>query len=123
MKSAYKKYALKYHPDRNKGGAEAFIAVSEAYRELMRGTPKKVVVKKPAPKKATHHDLSFVKIRLSRDKIWAPDYHLFQRPKVAVGNKRCETCGGTGKLLDTPGAKIVCAECKGTGLKTKITNI
>jgi DnaJ-class molecular chaperone len=130
IKHAYKKYALKFHPDRNEYGGEAFLAVTNAYREIIREKNEQkanaIAKQDHAAKKAktkAKHNMSFVSGHIKRSMIWAPDFHLFRRASIAVESKPCEICGGTGKLLDKPGISIPCPKCTGTGHKTRIVNL
>jgi DnaJ-class molecular chaperone len=123
IKRVYKKHALRLHPDVNKKGAEAFMAVTDAYRALLKIKLGKKTSLSSGSGKEAHHDLSFVKGRISRSQVWAPDFHLLRKPRQSIENKPCDTCSGTGKLLNKPGFSIPCPACHGLGVKTQIVNI
>jgi len=121
IRKAYKKFAFHFHPDRNKGDEELFLLVHEAYVALMKMADEPVIPEPPSPpKKEIQHDLSFVKARLKRSQIWAPDFHLFRRPKITVESNQCPVCEGFGVIQNKFNIGIRCPRCNGTGYKTRI---
>ncbi|MBI5179086.1 MAG: DnaJ domain-containing protein [Nitrospinae bacterium] len=121
IRKAYKKFAFHFHPDRSKYDEELFLLVHEAYEALMKIADEPVVIPPPPPpKKEIKHDLSFVKGRLKRSQIWAPDFHLFRRPKITVESNQCTVCDGYGVIANKHNIAIHCPNCNGTGHKTRI---
>lgn len=114
IKSAYRKAALKYHPDRNPGNKEAeekFKAIAIIYGVLS------------DPEKKRLYDLQLnTGVQVTVDEMdWASVMASFIREvtnaaeKIITPQNMCMVCGGTGKITRQIGffkLKADCTACK-----------
>jgi len=125
IRKAYRKFAFHFHPDRSNYNEELFLIVQEALMKMRdeedTPPPPPPPAKEPqAPKKDAVHNMAFVKQRLKKTEIWAPDFHVLRRPKIEVESSPCPSCAGKGVLPNKFNIRISCPQCKGSRLVTKI---
>lgn len=123
IKKAYKKLAFHFHPDRGKFDVDYFMMIHEAYETLMKEaetiTPDRDAAA-PAPKRPAKHDMSFVKGRIKKEQVWAPDFKHLRVPKITVESNQCPMCDGYGVIRNKFKVTMTCPRCRGTGHKTRI---
>lgn len=133
IKKAYRRFAFQFHPDRSKHHGDLFLIVHEAYEALMKeaeagegkiiratDAPSHPPPPPPRPKKPVKHDMSFVRGKIKREQVWAPDFHLVRRPKITVESNQCPLCEGYGIIPNKFKISMACPRCRGTGHKTRI---
>lgn len=123
VKRKYKLLALKYHPDRETGDAEAFKKVNEAYEHIINkiNQDKENDDIVDSILKQYDHQAKEPSLHIDED-IWPSEVNLdigdilFGCSKAFVIKRTldCENCSGTG--IDNPEMNTIqCRECKGKG--------
>lgn len=121
IRKAYKQLAFHFHPDRGKFDDDYFMMIHEAYETLMKEADTIIPAKKPpAPKHPAKHDMSFVKGRIKREQVWAPDFKHLRPQKITVESNQCPMCDGYGAIQNKFKITMACPRCRGTGHKTRI---
>lgn len=120
IKKAYKLLAFHFHPDRGKYDDDYFMMIHEAYESLMKEAEKRPQTPPPKSKSPAKHDMSFVKGRIRKEQIWAPDFKHIRSPKITVESNQCPMCDGYGVIRNKYKIAITCPRCRGTGHKTRI---
>ncbi len=122
IKKAYKLLAFHFHPDRGKFDDDYFMMIHEAYETLMKEAEKQERRPHPPskPKGPVKHDLSFVKGRIKKEQVWAPDFKHLRPPKITVESDQCPMCDGYGVIQNKYKVTMNCPRCRGTGHKTRI---
>ena len=121
IKKAYKLLAFHFHPDRGKFDDDYFMMIHEAYETLMKEAEEgKNIRKPPVPKSSAKHDMSFVKGRIKKEEVWAPDFKHLRRPKITVESNQCPMCDGYGVIQNKFKVSMSCPRCRGSGHKTRI---
>ena len=122
IKKAYKLLAFHFHPDRGKFDDDYFMMIHEAYETLMKEAEKqeRKPSSPPKPKSPARHDMSFVKGRIKKEQVWAPDFTHLRPPKITVESNQCPMCGGYGVISNKYKVTMACPRCHGTGHKTRI---
>lgn len=123
IKKAYKQLAFHFHPDRGETNDDYFMMIHEAYEALMKEAEAEGLIREPrppAPIRPAKHNMSFVKGRIKKEQVWAPDFKHLRRPKITVETNQCPMCDGYGTIRNKYKITMNCPRCRGTGHKTRI---
>jgi DnaJ family protein A protein 1 len=143
LKKAYRKLALKYHPDKNPAEGEKFTAISQAYEVL--SDPKKrdlydrggeQAIKEGGMEEDMHSHMRFYDMFFGMGgrngptkgknvvhplKVSLEDLYNGAVRKLALQkNVICPKCEGRG---GKKGAVETCGNCRGSGMQTRIMQI
>lgn len=147
LKKAYRKLALKYHPDKNPNEGERFKAISQAYEVLANEEKRRLydmggekAIKEGGMASATSpmdiFDMFFGMGRSKRDQgprkgkdlhfalgVTLEELYNGSTRKLRVSRKEiCEDCKGSGTR--TPGVSAEkCAACQGTGMQIRVERL
>ncbi|OAF70049.1 hypothetical protein A3Q56_02186 [Intoshia linei] len=140
IKTAYRKMALKYHPDKNSAGAEKFKEITEAY-DILLDPKKRDLYNKHGMKGmradgqmgAGHNDIFDMFFggggsKSARSERGADMQHKInvslkelycgcKRSMLIKRKEKCPCCDGKG---GKDGANVSCGFCKGQGVQIKI---
>lgn len=116
IKTAYRRYAFHFHPDRNSDDGDLFPYVHSAYKALMEerdhGLPDS------EPNATARHDLRFVRQKINKLMPKRANRLLSVRVlKVTQRSKQCASCHGYGVIGFQCLPMAACQKCLGTGLR------
>ncbi|KAJ3614882.1 hypothetical protein NHX12_018451 [Muraenolepis orangiensis] len=110
LKKAYRKLALKYHPDKNPTEGERFKQISQAY-EVLSDSQKREVYDRGGEKRKGKNVVHQLVVNLE-------DFYIGAMRKLAVQkNTICDKCEGRG---GRKGAVEMCMSCHGTGMQVRL---
>jgi DnaJ family protein A protein 2 len=125
VKTAYRKLAKQYHPDKIGGDAAKFREINEAYNILSDPEKQKTVrSSRPMPRKKTQDLVHPLKVSL--EQLYTGASKKLAVPRQVVdqkkGVKECQTCAGKGATTEvlrmgpmTQHVQAQCRSCDGSG--------
>jgi len=120
IKKAFRKLALKYHPDKNPDKADLFKEINHAY-EVLSNEEKKAVYDKYGEKGLSNTNQQQKKRQKGRDvvhqlRVTLEELYNGTKKKLSLNRKElCKTCDGRGGL----GNESKCKGCNGRAVYTR----